>query len=193
MFINALAILILSYAEHKRSVRPSSLLNIYLLFSLIFDAAQCRTLYLDGVKSLVSGVFTAGMGVKAVLLFLEAQSKMSYLRYPYRDYSPETISGVFNRSLFLWLNRLFRMGFRSLLAPTDLLTIDNKFKSEPLGTRMRQSWEHRGTHYSLPPAPRHWPFNIYKQNPRAYSHCPGSSFHASSGSYSQSRIIDCFS
>jgi len=142
-FINAIAILILSIIEHRKSIRPSSLLNLYLFFSFLFDATQARTLFLDGVSTSVSGVFTAGIGVKVLLLCLEAQDKRSFLRNPYNQYSPEATSGIFSRSLLLWLNRLFRVGFRSLIAPTDLITIDEDFKSETLGVRMQQAWDKR--------------------------------------------------
>jgi hypothetical protein len=45
-FVNVLALGLLSYLEHTRSLQPSTLMAVYLLLSLLFDAVQVRTLYL---------------------------------------------------------------------------------------------------------------------------------------------------
>jgi ATP-binding cassette subfamily C (CFTR/MRP) protein 1 len=136
----ALAILILSRLEDNRSIRPSFLLNIYLLVSVVFDAVQVRTLYLRHDDSKILGLFTASIFTKSALLLLESRSKRIYLRPPYSTYSPEETSGIFNISFFWWLSPILASGFRKLLTLDDLFTTDNALLSEPLGEQMQQSW-----------------------------------------------------
>jgi ATP-binding cassette subfamily C (CFTR/MRP) protein 1 len=45
---DAVAMASLSICEHSRSIRPSSVLEIYLFFTLILDAARTRTAWLIG-------------------------------------------------------------------------------------------------------------------------------------------------
>ena len=139
--IDAVAIVTLSYLEHTRSVRPSAILNVYLLVSLVFDSVQVRTLFLrhDTPPSLVV-LSTTSVSAKAVLLILEAQSKRPYLKFPYRSYPPEATSGILNRSFFWWINSLFIGGFRRLLSVNDLYAPDVGLSSKPLQVRMQKAW-----------------------------------------------------
>lgn len=140
-FLAGFAILGLSRLEHSRTIRPSSLLNAYLLISLAFDAVQVRTLYLKHVDRAILGLFSADVGIKLILLLLESQNKRSQLRAPYRSYPPETTSGVFNRSFFLWLNPIVFHGFRKALTLDDLFASDPELLSEPLLRQMQLSWQ----------------------------------------------------
>jgi hypothetical protein len=139
-FFAGIAILLLSRLEHSRAIRPSSLINIYLLVSLSFDAVQVRTLYLKHVEAAILGLFTADVVIKLVLLLLESMSKRSYLKAPFNSYSPETTSGIFNRSFFWWLNPVVFTGFRKILTLDDLFTSDPELQSEPLLHQMQHSW-----------------------------------------------------
>lgn len=143
-FIDTLAILPLSYVEHTRSVRPSTLLGVYLLMSLVFDIPQARTLYLRDASMSVTAIFTAAISAKVVLLVLEAQSKKSHLIYPFKEFPPEATSGIWNRTFFWWLNSLFVNGFRRLVSLEDLEKPDPGLSSEMLRDKMRLAWEKRG-------------------------------------------------
>lgn len=74
-FLASATLLMLSSMEHSRSVRPSMIINAYLLFSLLFDIPQARTLWLRPGPRSLPGVFTAGIAAKAVVLVLEAGGK----------------------------------------------------------------------------------------------------------------------
>lgn len=54
--VGALFLVLLSYAEHTRSVKPSLILNAYLLVSLLFDIARVRTLWLRSINSFNDGI-----------------------------------------------------------------------------------------------------------------------------------------
>lgn len=137
----ALVIFVLSGLEHTRAVRPSLVLNTYLLTSLLFDVTQARTLYLRHENTSILGLFTTNIGVKIALLLMEARDKRRYLKFPYREYSPETTSGILNRSFFWWLTPIFLIGFRRVLTLDDLFITDRDLLSEPLQRQMKRSWE----------------------------------------------------
>src|SRR6187402_1660125 len=139
-FLVAITILPLSGLEDSRAVQPSFLLNIYLLLSVIFDAVQVRTLFLRHDDRAILGLFTASISIKAILLLLESKSKRGYLRAPYATHSPETTSGIFNRTFFWWINPILATGFRKILTLDDLFKTDVALLSEALQDRMQRSW-----------------------------------------------------
>ncbi|KAL1961479.1 hypothetical protein VTN77DRAFT_1836 [Rasamsonia byssochlamydoides] len=137
----ALAIVILSAIEHNRSVRPSSLLSIYLLVSIFLDAVQARTLFIRHRPFSIVVTFTAGIAAKVLLLTLEFRNKRHYLRSFYRQYPPELTSGIFNRTVFWWLNSLLVGGFRKILSLEDFFSPDEALKSAPLKEKIQAAWE----------------------------------------------------
>jgi ATP-binding cassette subfamily C (CFTR/MRP) protein 1 len=139
-FLAAVAILLLSLLEDSRSVKPSFVLNIYLLASVVFDAVQARTLYLRHEKSAILGLFTTSIAIKFALLVVESRSKRQWLRPPYNSYSPEATSGIFSRSFFWWINPILTTGFRKLITLDDLFTTDISLKSEVLLDEIEASW-----------------------------------------------------
>ncbi|KAI8249166.1 ABC transporter atnG [Colletotrichum sp. SAR 10_77] len=138
--IEAIALGALSYTEHKRSIRPSALIGLYLFLTIILDIAQARTLWLrDGLSS-VAGVFTASLVVKVVVLALEETPKRVLLASSEKDVAVESTTGVVSRSLFWWLNSLFFQGFRLLIGLEDLGAIDPKFDSARLLGMLDRAW-----------------------------------------------------
>ena len=130
----------LSYTEHSKSLRPSALLGVYLFFSLLFDIARVRTLWLIGYDGDIRGVFTASLAVKVIILLLEAKEKRRYFSSNDRQKGPEETSGIFSQSVFWWLNKLIRQGFSKVLLMDDLYPVDEEMLSEKLGTNFRQKW-----------------------------------------------------
>lgn len=109
--IGSFMILGLSYLEHVRTVRPSSFLQLYLLFTLSFNALSLRTLFLIAVPLPLLSFSIANLAFRALSLVLESTSKR-HLITSELDYcrSPEDTIGLFDRRLFWWINGLFRTG-----------------------------------------------------------------------------------
>jgi ATP-binding cassette subfamily C (CFTR/MRP) protein 1 len=139
----SMLILPLSYFEDSRSIRPSNLLNVYFLFSLLFEVAQARSLYLLGNIIVITELFSAQLGLKVVLLILEAQNKRKYLKPEYQQLSPEATGGIISRSLFWWLNDLFWKGSQGLVKFEDLYDLDYKLGGQIAGNKMKKSWADR--------------------------------------------------
>ncbi|QKD49139.2 P-loop containing nucleoside triphosphate hydrolase protein [Fusarium oxysporum Fo47] len=140
VFANGLLLALLSYVEHTRSVRPSTIINVYLFFTSLFDCAIARTLWLlDGAHA-VARLFTAATSAKALILVSEAWEKRSILRVQYRDLSPETTSGILGRSVFWWINPLMKLGFSNFLTEHDLYAIENSLLGKRLFAQVERSW-----------------------------------------------------
>jgi hypothetical protein len=115
--VDALGLCYLSHSEHIHSIRPSALINVYLLVTLPFDIARCRTLWLNGATGPVAAAFSSMLGVKVMILVAEAIEKRDILLARYQYSSPEVTSGIYSRSFFFWLNSLMTTGtyqYRSL-------------------------------------------------------------------------------
>lgn len=141
-FVDALVIGFLSFFEHSRSLRSSAPLNSYLFFSIIFDAVQCRTLWLVDKGSATACLFTTGLGVKVALLLLEAHGKSRWIRSDDKGRSPEETAGVFNLSLFFWLNGLIGQGSCKMLTLDSLYPLHEKMAAEGLQVKFWRQWEH---------------------------------------------------
>ncbi|KAF7887524.1 hypothetical protein EAF00_009818 [Botryotinia globosa] len=104
----AVAIVSLSHLEQYRSVKPSTLISLYLAFSAGLDVPQARTLYNVPGQLRLAIVFSFSLAARITLLCLEAWDKRVFLMEQYQTLATEATSGVFSNSLFLWMNALFK-------------------------------------------------------------------------------------
>ena len=139
-FIGSLGLCALSSVEHIRSLRPSPIINCYLLLTLVFDIARVRTLFITDTSGAFSSCFASMMAVKVLVLLAESIEKRSILLPPYRDLSPEETSGIYSRSFFFWLNQLMTTGFHRLLSNDDLYPVDSGMSSVVLQNRIQRAW-----------------------------------------------------
>jgi len=133
-----------SVLEHERSVRPSTYLNLFLGLSTLLDIARVRTLFGLPSNDVVAYLYLASFCVKVLILSLEAIEKRSLLKQEWQGKAPEEVSGIYNRSLFLWLNKLISRGYRSVLTMDKLLPIDEELLSASRTTAVEERWV-RGT------------------------------------------------
>lgn len=146
--MSTLGLCILSYFEHSKNIRPSSIINAYLLLTLPFDAAQLRTRWLRGHDVAGNGVASSILGLKLLILISEAMEKKNILFAPYKYFSPEATSGLFSRGLFWWLTPLFGLGFRGTVHDGDLFKADEDLLSEACEARFLKHWRNRMTSFS---------------------------------------------
>ncbi|KAF7960469.1 hypothetical protein EAE96_000149 [Botrytis aclada] len=141
LLVDALGLFALSNLEHLHSVRPSALINVWLLFTLPFDMARARSLWLVHENNPTAAVFTSALGVKIMVIITEAVEKRHILLDRYRNTSPETTSGIYSRSFFWWLNTLMTTGFQRVIKNEDLYPIGEEMSSHYLYTRARSTWD----------------------------------------------------
>ncbi|KAL7950242.1 P-loop containing nucleoside triphosphate hydrolase protein [Trichoderma barbatum] len=142
-FASSLMSCALSYFEHARSLGPSSLLNVFLLVSLLLDAAVLRTVWLSlstaAASASIRAVLTASFGLKTALLVLEAREKSGHV-VGRQTLAPEETSGLYSRAVFAWVAPLLRTGFQRLLQPADLFPLDEKMGASGLNERFWWHW-----------------------------------------------------
>jgi hypothetical protein len=124
-------------------MKPSSLLTVYLLLSILFDATQIRTLWLTH-RVAIAAVQSAVLGTKIAMLLLENRQKTSYLKSPYKEYPPEATCGIVNMSFVWWLNRLFLAGYWKMIGNRDLFALEPGLSSGSTGERLKKAWEKHG-------------------------------------------------
>ncbi|KAJ4131432.1 hypothetical protein NW768_005618 [Fusarium equiseti] len=140
-FASSLMSCVLSRAEHAKSARPSSLLNVFFAVSLLLDVALLRTIWLVPVNVAIPAVFTAAFVLKGILVVAEGWSKARYLVSGSGVHSPEVTAGLYARAVFAWVTPLLLTGFRKLLRPMDLFELDEDMGSAGLIGRFWRHWD----------------------------------------------------
>lgn len=139
--IDAVALCVLSYTEHVKSIQPSSIISLFVLFTVIFDAVQCRTLWLLPGSKALAVLISLGIAVKISMLVLEGADKRRLLMPRWIGSPPEAISGILNRGIFWWVNEMMGQGWRGLLNVNRLYPTDSALRSEKLLERLRNIWD----------------------------------------------------
>ncbi|TKX18902.1 ABC transporter-7 [Elsinoe australis] len=138
-FLAALVCLALSHLEHFRSVRPSMLLQLYLMVAVIVEAVHLRTVWIRSTNVTMKTVCCGQLASCAIFLLSESIGKESILlRRTTR--SPQDVNDLFSQRLFFWLNDLFVQGYRRVLAPRDLYSIDEDLASPQTQRVFRLTW-----------------------------------------------------
>ncbi|KAI0126126.1 putative ABC multidrug transporter [Xylariales sp. AK1849] len=132
----AVAIGLLLYAEHRHSYSPSMLVSIFLSITILLDTATIRSLFLRGNLVALGGITSAAVAMKLLLLVLEEFPK----KRSAQNTSKEALSGLWNRSVFWWLNVTFRKGFKAFLQVEDLSKLDQNLASDYIGKKLDQTW-----------------------------------------------------
>lgn len=125
--VDAIALAVLSHLEHQRSARSSTIILVYLIFSIAFDSAQCRTFWLAKADA-VAPMYTAVLDIKILAFVLDLKEKRSILLPPWNCLNLEITASTINRSLFWWLNDLPIQGFRATLSDFSLYDTDAAFE-----------------------------------------------------------------
>ncbi|RXG41608.1 hypothetical protein VDGE_02221 [Verticillium dahliae] len=138
-FLVALSMLALSFFEHSRVPRPSTLLILYILLQTLCDAVQVRTSWLMAssvTSKMIARLYTASVVTKFAILIVETKSKTRWLRWKIDEHSPEETSDVMSLTVYLWLNKLFRYGYSHVLAIDDLYPLDKDIDSDLLQRKL---------------------------------------------------------
>lgn len=137
----------LSWLEHTRSLRPSTVLLVYLFFSTVFDIVRSRTYWLSEIPVGLQTSFTISTLAKFVLIIVESVETAAPTLHTGRN-NPEMVSSVFNRVTFFWLGPLFWIGVRRQLHPHDLFDLDSSLSTETSSDAFLLAWKdvaHRHT------------------------------------------------
>ncbi|KAI5468185.1 P-loop containing nucleoside triphosphate hydrolase protein [Mariannaea sp. PMI_226] len=118
-------LMVTSHYEHNRSVRGSTLLLLYLSYSILADAMRARTLWsMPDNNTLVAAVLAACCVCKLALLIIEHQHKA--VRPGIRQPTPDERADILSQAFLWWLVPLF-----GLSKKTPKLTLETLPDIEP--------------------------------------------------------------
>ncbi|SPB43073.1 unnamed protein product [Aspergillus niger] len=137
--VAAVALGLAAHFEHTRSVKPPLVIEIYLLFTIAFDAVRLRTLWGMGYHGHIFKLSTIFVIWKVVLLVQEAWPRELGLLE--QSYSPEEKVGWINRRMFWWVNPLLFLGSKKDLQADDLFTLNRSLQSEVCSKSFSEVWQ----------------------------------------------------
>ncbi|CAG2005581.1 unnamed protein product [Fusarium graminearum] len=140
-FVGCMGGSVLSYFEHCRSRRPSSLLGILTLLILLCDVTRVRTMWLMDQPRAISILTTAALPINILLLVFESLTKTAVANEKEASRSKEEIVGILNRSVFWWLNSLFILGRKHVLHMGNLPRVDSKVLTSYAAPKVYERWE----------------------------------------------------
>ena len=146
-FADALVLGVLSYVEHSKSRKPSTVLALYLFFSIIVDWLPPWAELASSSESVrvVNWIYAASVAFKVGIFIRELKEKVSYGTVKDEGPSPEETIGVFNRLFYFWLNELLLRGYRTDLKQDDMFPLDRELSSGSLRLRFQTAWERGNT------------------------------------------------
>lgn len=148
-FIAALCLLPYSIMSHSRSPRPSHIIGLYLVVTLLLDVASARTAALmpsSLVRPAYSVLLITAASTKFVILVLESWHKSRWLLLDTKRISPEETSSLPSLGVYGWLYRLFLEGYNGLLSLGTLYPLDKDMECEKMCTRLQMILEAHPTH-----------------------------------------------
>ncbi|KAI2469971.1 P-loop containing nucleoside triphosphate hydrolase protein [Annulohypoxylon bovei var. microspora] len=137
--VSLIAIAFLSNRAHYYSAKPSSIIQIFLVAKIILDAARLRTQWLLPNNDVIASIFSTIFTLRVIILILESLHKNQDGLMHGGNAGPER-GGVFSRSLFLWLNPLFLLGYSKSLSMEDLQPLENSLTSTVLYKKVEKTW-----------------------------------------------------
>ncbi|KAJ5704274.1 multidrug resistance-associated protein [Penicillium malachiteum] len=136
------AAIVFSFLSDQRAVNPSYLLTLYFSLGSILSIPRLRSLWLIHSDTKCRSLWTAIFILTTLAAFAESVTKESILLQELRSKaSKEELHGIWGRSLFLWINSVFKDGFRVTLQVDDLPDIDDKLCISVAGSKLLQAWD----------------------------------------------------
>lgn len=140
LLLASIGAVLVSFLDHQRSLRPSTILSLYLSVLIIVNVARARTLWLIGTDNSMPVVMTVNLTFLIISLAAESVERQSSLKSRKRVGAPEQYSGFWNRASFMWLAATFRAGYSKIISIEDVPRLDTQLASHVLGRELRSTW-----------------------------------------------------
>ncbi|KAJ5450830.1 ABC transporter integral membrane type 1 [Penicillium cf. griseofulvum] len=146
--------IVLSYIHHCRSIRPSTLLTLFLSARSLVGIARVRTLWLIPDETTKAIVFTIGFIFTFISLVFESSEKESIvIPETEKPATPEPFSGFWKQASFAWLAGTFRLGYSKVISVDDLPDLDPRLDTEVVAHKLQSVWsmkqENKSKKYAL--------------------------------------------
>lgn len=107
----------------------------------MLDLASSRTVFFIPGYHLVAPIQLTSYFVKLVIFAAEVTEKRRLLMTQWRDTSPEAAASIYNRVLFVWLDRLLLKGYTTLLTVDNLTPLDQDILDASRPTSLLERWD----------------------------------------------------
>lgn len=138
--IASAAAVLLSFVEDQRSVEPSVLLAIYFSGLVVLTIPRLRSLWLIPSINLCRGLLTVIYILTVLAFLLESRTKLKVLRAAYQHVPREQSIGFWGRSLFLWVNPMFQLGYSKILSISDIPELDQDLQGDVVLEKLELAW-----------------------------------------------------
>ncbi|KAL4768016.1 P-loop containing nucleoside triphosphate hydrolase protein [Aspergillus nidulans var. acristatus] len=131
----------LSYIHHCHSIRPSTLLALFLSARSLLTIARVRTLWLIGSATNEAIVLTLGLVFTICSVVLESLGKeASVVSTTLKPATPEPFSGFWKQASFAWLAGTFYQGYSNVFSVADLPDLDPQLSSRDVAQKLQEAW-----------------------------------------------------
>ncbi|EGX88251.1 ABC multidrug transporter [Cordyceps militaris CM01] len=133
---------IMVYVGHKHSVRSSSALALYLLFTFAVDITKSRSFFLRSGLDALGGIAVATACLRLCLVTLQEKSKRPLIiDDELRDMTgQEAASGFLSRTFLWFLNPIFLTGFYETVRRENMDKLGQELASRSLHSRLNEQW-----------------------------------------------------
>ncbi|KAI8961398.1 P-loop containing nucleoside triphosphate hydrolase protein [Daldinia sp. FL1419] len=133
----------LLWLEHRRSIRSSSIITLYLAACIIRDVLEVFGT-LQGQRGwLMQDPILAQITLEVALLATENLQKEQIEEYSGQYVSPEERSGLFGKIFFWWISPVLMEGYHNVLLNSSLPSINSTLLSKPVHAAAIRAWENR--------------------------------------------------
>ncbi|XWX01485.1 hypothetical protein V2A60_009513 [Cordyceps javanica] len=139
--VSAVGIITVVYVEHRRGIRASALLSVYLTMGILIDGTRTRSYFIRDISTL-GGLTATKTTLRFVLLCVQEIPRKNLLIDPQIRAASgvEATSGFWSRTFFFFMTPLFRAGFKTILSVDDLGNLGIEFSSAHLFASLSSRW-----------------------------------------------------
>ncbi|KAJ5266884.1 hypothetical protein N7478_009692 [Penicillium angulare] len=133
--------LLLSMLGAKRSILPSSLLEIYYAILSITYLPRLRSLWLTPHVDIPRNIWTANYTLTVFIAILESCGEGIYQLFSSKlKYAREETFGFWGRGLFFWVLLTLRRGYSSTLHTEDIPPVDIPLQGHESRYQLQEAW-----------------------------------------------------
>lgn len=149
-FVATIIAQVFLFWDHRRSLRPSTALSLYLTASILSGVVRTRTLWLISPPVSVPVALTVALGFSSAALVLQSRKKQISSSDKGQPFAPEQLSGIWSRTIFAWIVPLLRKGHSKIISLRDLPSLDQKLRSIQLEGELSSIWAKcKGQHFKV--------------------------------------------
>lgn len=146
--VGAAGAALLSSVCHKRALKSSNILVLYLLLAGCWNlSAVSKLAASDRLEYLQCFAPVIGI-IQLVFLFLECTSKQDIFLPQYKSLAPVETANLFSAMSFWWMNKLLAQGNKHIFQNEDMPPLDHHLQAAGLSETIKHAWSVRGNYPS---------------------------------------------